>query len=784
MGETEWADSAAAEAETGRRRPRQPLVGVVVAAVAGILGAEFWDPGMEWSACGCVAAWSALWGWRRTLACWVAALTTFFFLHSVEKRDSPGILLLGELGSDACPVRLRGVVVDDPGPVSGRAGQTGGSRFHLRVERLWRRVENGAPVEAVHARDAEVWVEWRGGVPEYGWCLELEGEARGVARARNPGEFDRAAWMGRRGVWTEIHVRSGRDGRMLGTGRGGWAGEWLVAARRWARGRLEVGMEGARAEAAGVVESMVLGLRGEMGPEVREWFRETGTLHLFAVSGQNVMLLTLIFGVVFRRLGVPRVAGSLGMLVGLGGYALVTGGSPSCVRAAVMGGLLVGTGLVDRPPVLYNSLAAGALVILGVDTRQLMDLGFQLSFFQVLVLAWGVRRMERVLVPLAGPDPFVPRRLWRLDQVWKAGLWRLGCGVGAVAVTGWLGSLPVSLAVFHLWSPAGLLANVYVVPFATLLLGVGLMSLGVGWMADPLGVALNRLNGVLVKLLLAGLQVCAELPGGHAHVGRPRIPPPDWELTVFDLGEGGAVHLRVAGADWLLDCGSGVGFRRVVLPALRERGVDTLTGLLLTHGDTEHIGGGLDAVRQLNPGEIAAGPARERSPSMRRLHGELGRLGRGLAFYRAGDRIELGDAAFLEILYPPAGLECSAADDRALVCRFVTPCGRVLLSSDAGFWTEQWLLERGVDVGADLWVLGRNVRDPGGSRAFLAAVNPVAVVFPGAGRGREAGGGVSFPGCAEFRQDRTGAVEAAGSAGGWLEMKGYLTGQRLRSLAR
>ncbi|MEY5011858.1 MAG: hypothetical protein RLZZ253_2997, partial [Verrucomicrobiota bacterium] len=139
MGETEWADSAAAEAETGRRRPRQPLVGVVVAAVAGILGAEFWDPGMEWSACGCVAAWSALWGWRRTLVCWVAALATFFFLHSVEKRYSPGILLSSELGSDACPVRLRGVVVDDPGPVGGRAGQTGVSRFRLRVERLWRR---------------------------------------------------------------------------------------------------------------------------------------------------------------------------------------------------------------------------------------------------------------------------------------------------------------------------------------------------------------------------------------------------------------------------------------------------------------------------------------------------------------------------------------------------------------------------------------------------------------------------------------------------------------------
>jgi competence protein ComEC len=739
---------------------------------------------MEWSACVGVAAWSALWWWRQTLVCWGAVLAVFFFLHTVENRHSPGILLAGELGGNPCAVRVRGVVVDDPVALPGRAARPGGSRFRLRVETLWRCVEDGEPMEVARARNAEVWVEWRGPVPEYGWFLEMEGESRRVEHARNPGEFDRAEWLGRRGILTEIHVRSVRDGQVLGAGRGGWVGERLVAARRWARGRLEVGVEGGLKQTAGVVESMVLGLRGEMGPEVREWFRETGTLHLFAVSGQNVMLLMLILGVAFRGIRVPRVPGAWAMLGILAGYALVTGGSPSCVRAAVMGGLLVGTGLVDRPPVLYNSLAAGALVILGVDTRQLLDLGFQLSFLQVLVLAWGVTRLERVLEPMGVPDVFLPRRLWTRLQVWRAGAWRLACGVVAVAVTGWVGALPVSLAVFHLWSPAGLLANVYVVPFASLLLAVGLLSLGVGWVADPLGGVLNRLNGLWVRMLLAGLERCAELPGGHAYVGFPRIPAPEWELTVFDLGDGGAAHLRVAGLDWLVDCGSGAGFRRVVLPALRERGVDGVTGLLLTHGDMEHIGGGLDAVRQLNPAEIGVGPSRERSSSMRFLHAELGRWGRGFAFYRAGDRIELGVGAYLEVLYPPAGLECSSADDRAMVCRLMTPCGRVLLSSDAGFWTEQWLLERGVDVAADLWILGRNARDPGGGREFLAAVNPVAVVYPGGGGVREAGVGGRFPGCTEFRMDRTGAVEVVGCAGGWLELKGYLNGQRLRSLAR
>ena len=76
---------------------------------------------------------------------------------------------------------------------------------------------------------------------------------------------------------------------------------------------------------------------------------------------------------------------------------------------------------------------------------------------------------------------------------------------------------------------------------------------------------------------------------------------PPARFTVLDVGAGGAIHLRTAGADWLIDCAHGYEYEQVVRPYLRARGVNSLAGLILTHGDAQHIGGALALFEDLPP---------------------------------------------------------------------------------------------------------------------------------------------------------------------------------------
>jgi competence protein ComEC len=89
---------------------------------------------------------------------------------------------------------------------------------------------------------------------------------------------------------------------------------------------------------------------------------------------------------------------------------------------------------------------------------------------------------------------------------------------------------------------------------------------------------------------------------------------------------------------------------------------------------------------------------------------------------------------------------------------------RVLAMADAGIATEQALLDGGVDVRADLLIVGRHSGDPVGSPAFLDAVRPAAVIagaaaFPESERISPAWEAVlARRGVPLFRQDLTGAV--------------------------
>src|SRR6185436_18126032 len=90
----------------------------------------------------------------------------------------------------------------------------------------------------------------------------------------------------------------------------------------------------------------------------------------------------------------------------LGVYALVSGLSASCVRAAIMAALVLVGQLFERRAVVYNSLAASAVFILLLDTNELYSPGFQFSFTLVIIIICLGSRIQRRLEPFAKPDAF------------------------------------------------------------------------------------------------------------------------------------------------------------------------------------------------------------------------------------------------------------------------------------------------------------------------------------------------------------------------------------------
>ena len=388
-----------------------------------------------------------------------------------------------------------------------------------------------------------------------------------------------------------LFVRYPEDGTLIRHGGGNPVLRAAQASRTWMQNALCRGLDDAP-EVKSFISGIVLGIRHETPEDIEEPFQQTGTIHLFAVAGLHVGIVAALLWVLAAIARLPRKRAAAFIIPSLFFYAAVTGLHIPALRAAVMASILVGSYFFERRAFLPNSLAAAAFFILCWNTNELFSTGFQLSFAVVGAIVLFADPMFRLLQRRAAPDPFLPQSLVRGPRRWMHSSYEWLCGGAAVSLAAWIGSLPLILWYFHLVTPISFLANLVVVPIAFFVLAVALLSLITTPLLPWVAVVFNNANWTLATLVIGVVHLFAQIPGGHFYVGEP-----DWgnrisaKMTVLDLGTGAAVHVRVNGHDWLIDCGSERTYERIVRQYLHWAGVNRLTGVVLTHGDSQHIGG-------------------------------------------------------------------------------------------------------------------------------------------------------------------------------------------------
>jgi ComEC/Rec2-related protein len=582
--------------------------------------------------------------------------------------------------------------------------------------------------------------------------------------------------MRRQGIWIQALVRDAMDAEILEHGRSWRIGMMGPALSQAIAAELRRGIED-RPQTHALISSMVLGIHGDGLLEAKPAFRDTGTLHLFAVSGLNLTMLAGLLGLVLRGLRVGPAVAPWGVLPVLGAYAVATGLGPSCIRALVMSVIVVLVPWVNRPAVALNSIGAAAVFLLLWNSNTLFEAGFQLSFVLVLALTLVAPRIGAFFERWAYPDALLPRRLWSSFQERRVRYWRPFAAGIAASLTVWIASVPWSLTLFHQITPVALIANLVAVPLAYVNLALGFVSL----MLAPLGAVspwLNRLNASVAEGLYCFVDFASRVPGGHIPLASPWERRP--EVLCFNFPGGGGVLLSSGDKACLVDCGSETQARAVVLPALRSFGMGRIDALLLSHGSAPYIGGAITIYEALRPDLVLEGVLKDRSRSRREFRQWLGARGKFPDVVRAGDRFGFGTEASLEILFPPDSSGGSLAQDKGLVLRWRAPGYSLLYTAAAGFPTELWLLEHCPEkLRADVWIRGWHPREMTGTDDFVRSISPRVIVLMAPRIANDPDGVERWverrrkEGISVFSQKRCGAVLGYGRGDG-IEFRSYL----------
>ena len=294
----------------------------------------------------------------------------------------------------------------------------------------------------------------------YGDELLLQGSLHSPFRRPASGGGSYGVYLAGRGIYAIMTVRTKAHVVRLAKNKG-----WLL--KRFAL-RLKERMEEVIYRrlpliSASIVCAMVLGEKKNIPPVIYKAMMRSGTVHILVVSGFNVGIVLFSLVSLLKSLRIQRRVRFLIELPLIIIYCLITGASNPVVRATIMAIIFMFAYLVKRQPDIYNSCCLAALFILAINPRQLFDVGFQLSFASVIAIVWIYPRLKRLL---------------RAEKL-KVKLLQFLVDGCLVSLSAWLGTMGFIAYYFKMVSPITVLANVFIVPLASLinLCGFGLVML-------------------------------------------------------------------------------------------------------------------------------------------------------------------------------------------------------------------------------------------------------------------------------------------------------------------
>ncbi len=451
-----------------------------------------------------------------------------------------------------------------------------------------------------------------------------------------------------------------------------------------------------------------LGVRASIAPEISDAFATAGLTHVVAISGWNIAIVAALVAAMVRpleRRPGGRWTTACIAAATVGGYVVLTGASPSVVRAALMAAAMLVARLGGSRAHAASALGLAALVMLLIAPSVLWDVGFQLSLLATAGLIWFGGAIERLM-------PAWPA--WIREPV-------------ALTLAAQLTTLPVILVNFERLSLVAPIANVLVVPFvpvAMLFSAIASMTgvLDSALHLSALGDAMTWLAGgaawLVLRVIVSLGTAVASLPYAAMDVS---IPPPiavawlpilglaTWalgtspaedrspdertasagaalarrlvrplpvgvalvaillavtvasrpdgrlHLTTLDIGQGDAILLETpTGTTMLIDGGPDPELTLRRLGANLPFFVHRIDVLVLSHPHQDHVAGLVDVLARFDVGAVLHAGIPFDNPAFARLMADASKKDVSVTLARAGHAFMLDPTTSVQVVYPSA----------------------------------------------------------------------------------------------------------------------------------
>lgn len=255
---------------------------------------------------------------------------------------------------------------------------------------------------------------------------------------------------------------------------------------------------------ASLLSGILFGVDTGLPKKLQDAFKTTGTAHIIAISGFNIAIIAGLFFRFFKWTLKNERLGAIFAVIFVFLYAFLVGGDPAVMRAAIMGSLSLFAKQVGRRNAGFNTLAVVAAIMALWNPLTLWDVGFQLSFFATMGLILYAEPLSNITI----------RFFEKITKQEANAVANIINDNFMLTLAAQIMTIPLMLYYFHRFSWISFIANPFILPVQPAVMILSGLAVFVSLILQPIGQLLAWVAWPFAGYTIRMVEFFAKTPNG------------------------------------------------------------------------------------------------------------------------------------------------------------------------------------------------------------------------------------------------------------------------------
>ena len=532
-----------------------------------------------------------------------------------------------------------------------------------------------------------------------------------------------------------------------------------------------------KAENKNLLIAMILGDTEDLSEELKTDFLNSNLYHILSVSGGQVSNIIIGITILFRLLKIHKKIMDILCVVILIEFMFLTGLTPSIIRACIMCIISLISGLILKRYDIANSLGISLLIILINNPFAINSLSVLLSYFGFLgIIVLGSFTIKEV------------------NKVIKNNILRYILNIVISSVAAQIFIFPIILYIFGTISLTFIFSNLLIIPLSTVITIIGLFimicPLQIFGFVEPLieltinivgffsNIGISKIYCIIpnikeiITYYVMSLYLYYMLRRDYIYkikhffrkykkiiviilllsIGTSYIYkniPKDLYINFIDVGQGDSTLITTQFNKKILIDGGGSEFsstfdvgEKTLLPYLLKKKIHKLDYVIISHFDSDHVGGILTILEELNVKQVLIPKQVEYSENYNKFLDIIKKRNIKVKIVGEGNTINIDKNTYLDILWPEEKqIKDNVLNNNSLIVRLCYKNFKMLFTGDIEEIAEQRLLQKYENtekLTADILKVAHHGSKSSSIAEFLEKVNP-RIALIGVGKNNKFG---------------------------------------------